>query len=320
MVDWQPISGVVPPITESEWLDEFKRYKQYPEFKFINQDMNLNEFKRIFWVEYLHRVVGRIVAIVFFVPFIYFLVRGYLTRPFAIRLMVVFALGGLQGLLGWYMVQSGLVNNPAVSQYRLTAHLGLAVVLYSYVLWLALSLIRNTYPVEERQAVHVWRGAILAIAIVVLMQVSGGFMAGTHAGFVINTFPDMNGELLPEMMFAMQPVWKNLSENTVTIQFFHRWVAVLALLCIGGLWVLRWRLINRSLKKILDLVALVALLQFSLGVTTLLTRVELSVALAHQSGFVLLLTLLIIALWYAWQSVPANVVAGRSTIAIKSGA
>ncbi len=296
MVDWQPITGIIPPLTQDDWFAEFERYQQYPEYKFVNSDMSLKEFKQIFWVEYLHRIIGRLVAAFFFFPFLYFSIRGYFTRTVTFKLIFVFLLGGLQGLLGWYMVKSGLVDNPAVSQYRLTAHLGLAVVLYGYVLWMALQFFEFRAVVHHYHSSVVHKFSIVCIALVAFMLVSGGLMAGTRAGFVINTFPDMNGQWWPDMIFALSPTWKNFFENVVTIQFMHRWAAILSLIAIIGLWTHRFRIEGFHVRLVLDLILVAILLQICLGILTLLTRVDLAIALAHQSVFVLLLSLLIVLL------------------------
>ena len=294
IVDWDPITGVIPPLSRAEWLAEFEHYQQYPEYRYVHPNMTLTGFKRIYWVEYSHRLIGRLVAVCFFIPFVYFSLRGHLNRKLILRLSVVFILGGLQGFLGWYMVQSGLVDNPAVSQYRLTAHLGLAVVLYGYVLWLALQFLNFNQVVYHHFSNVVRNFSIGCLALAGVMLLSGGFMSGTHAGYVLNTFPDMNGKWWPDMIFSLSPIWRNFFENVITIQFTHRWSAVLILISIIGLWSFRFRLQGFHVKLVLDLLLIATLLQFCLGVLTLLTRVEIGIALVHQSGFVLVLSLLIL--------------------------
>ena len=295
IVSWKPVSGLLPPLSESQWDREFEHYQQFPEFKVVNQDMTLSGFKKIFWIEYIHRLAGRIVAAVFLFPFLYFLVRGYLRVSLAVRFSVVFLLGGLQGVLGWYMVKSGLVDDPSVSQYRLTAHLSLAVVLYGYVLWLAVgslgwSMTKSTMPNLSRIRLLV----LLCIFLVALMQISGGLMAGTHAGFVINTYPHMNGQWIPDMLLSMSPLWRNLFENVVAIQFVHRWLAVAAVSLILLLWIHRFLIEPSKLRLTIDLVLTAALVQFLLGISTLLSQVKVELALFHQAGFVLLISLLIV--------------------------
>lgn len=296
IVDWKPISGVIPPLTHTQWIEEFQLYQQYPEFSVVHPDMNLDGFKKIFFVEYFHRLVGRVIALVFFIPFVYFWLRGYLKTALAARLSAVFLLGALQGLLGWYMVKSGLVDNPSVSQYRLTAHLSLAVVLYAYVLWLTVSSLGWCAPSNQAREYRRMRAVCLwCLVMAALMQVSGGFMAGTHAGFIMNTFPDMNGVWLPQQLLSLSPVWRNVFENVITIQFLHRWLALGAVLSVGILWIYRFRIRERRNKLMLDACLAAALLQASLGVMTLLSAVQLNLAIAHQAGFVLLLSALVIA-------------------------
>ncbi len=304
IVTWKPITGVVPPLSQESWLDEFEQYQQFPEFKIVNQEMQLEDFKRIYWIEYSHRLAARLVGLAFLLPFVYFALRGYLSKALAARLAAVFVLGGIQGLLGWYMVASGLIDNPAVSQYRLTAHLALAVLLYSYVLWLAVGLIRTRSRPHRYSDVSYFRKmAVVCLVFVALMQVSGAMMAGTHAGFVFNTFPDMNGEIIPPMMGSLDPFWRNFFENVVTIQFTHRWIAMATLIAVALLWIGRLRSTHLRLRQLADLVAVLTLAQFTFGVSTLLSQVHLPVALAHQSGFVLVLTALVVMLRMTWKTV-----------------
>ena len=299
IVNWEPISGIVPPFSQQQWHKEFDNYQKFPEFQVVRPDTTLEQFKRIFWIEYIHRVAARSIAIVFLLPYIFFLLRGYLGYSAALRLAGVFVLGALQGLLGWYMVQSGLIDNPAVSQYRLTAHLGLAVLIYGILLWFAVGYWyvqqgdRPEYP-ENRRKICIT--IIICIVVVALMQLNGGFMAGTHAGFVYNTFPDMNGQFLPDEVFALDPLWRNLFENVAAIQFVHRWTAVVVLLAIVYLWLSRFQETRISVRKIYDIAAAVVILQIILGITTLLSRVEIVVALVHQFGFICLLSVLIVLL------------------------
>ena len=297
MVDWNPISGILPPFSESDWNAEFEHYQQFPEYQTVNIDMSLDEFKRIFWVEYAHRVAGRIVAVTFLLPFLYFQFRGYFTGAMSRRLIAVFLLGGLQGLLGWYMVKSGLVDDPSVSQYRLTAHLSLAVFLYAYILWLAAGLLCGKPQGQQvGSSKGLMKGVIFCIALVVIIQVSGGFMAGTHAGFILNTYPLMNGEWIPDMLFSLTPFWVNFFENVIAIQFLHRWIAFVAVVAIIIVWTRRFSMVQSPLRVALDIAMIVAIGQFLLGIATLLSRVHLPVALIHQSGFVLLLSTLVILL------------------------
>ncbi|MBT8116851.1 MAG: COX15/CtaA family protein, partial [Gammaproteobacteria bacterium] len=240
MVQWDPIFGIVPPLNENEWNTTFDLYKQSPEFRKINSDMELPGFKRIYWFEFAHRVLGRTIGTAFLLPFLYFLVRGYVRRPLVPKLAALFVLGGLQGLLGWYMVKSGLVDNPHVSQYRLTAHLGLAVLIYAWMFHIALGL---WYGKSDNGPVPAGykRAAIALIALISVTILSGGFVAGLKAGHAYNTFPLMDGHWIPQVMFMQEPLWRNFFENIATVQFDHRLLAVLVFLCVTILWLFSLR-------------------------------------------------------------------------------
>jgi cytochrome c oxidase assembly protein subunit 15 len=228
MVQWDPIFGVVPPLSEAQWDATFSLYRESPEYQKINAGMDLHGFKRIYWFEYAHRLLGRTIGVVFLLPFLYFLIRGRIRRPLIPSLAAMFVLGGLQGLLGWYMVKSGLVDNPHVSQYRLTAHLGMALLIYAYMLWVALGLWSNgghdTRPAAPR-GLRLFAG--LLGVLVVITALSGGFVAGLKAGLAYNTFPLMGGRWIPEGILAQSPAWRNFFENIATVQFDHRALATL---------------------------------------------------------------------------------------------
>jgi len=306
MVDWDPIMGIVPPMTETDWARVFERYKAFPEYQKVNVGMSLPEFKRIFYVEYAHRVLGRLIGIVFLVPLLFFVVGGYIKRDMIPRFAAMFLLGGLQGLLGWYMVQSGLVDRPSVSQYRLTAHLLLAVLIYGFILWSALSIYRGT---QRRAGQPVWhRFGWLTVAVVTVMIASGGFVAGTRAGFAFNTFPLMAGAWVPDGIWSLSPGWRNLFENVVTIQFVHRALAavVAIVVCIyGGVAMRAYR--GGGVRATAALMLLVVALQVMLGITTLVYQVPTALGAAHQGGAVALLTLVLIHTHYLkYGSAPAG--------------
>ncbi|MCL4160297.1 UNVERIFIED_CONTAM: hypothetical protein GTU68_054992, partial [Idotea baltica] len=227
MVEWAPIMGTLPPIGEAAWLEVFNKYRAYPEYQKVNAGMSLADFKSIFWWEYGHRVLGRIIGLIYFIPLVFFLIKGMVPKHWRLRLFSLFVLGGLQGLMGWYMVKSGLVDVPHVSQYRLTAHLGLALVIFACMFWYGLDFLRGEQRRISQQASSTYLKLTAAAVIVVfIMMLSGGFVAGTKAGFIINTFPTMNGEWVPSNWMAMTPWWRNLFENAVAIQFVHRSIAV----------------------------------------------------------------------------------------------
>jgi cytochrome c oxidase assembly protein subunit 15 len=289
MVEWEPIMGVLPPVTDTQWEEAFAAYRLYPEYQIKNRDMDVEGFKSIFWLEYFHRLLGRGIGVLFAVPFLYFLARRRIDRPLVAPLLGLFVLGGLQGLMGWYMVQSGLVDDPHVSQYRLTAHLLLAIVIYAYMFWLALDLLRGRS--EVRVASGRLRVCYLLLAGVILTIASGGFVAGLKAGFTYNTFPLMNGQWVPDGLLLLEPAWRNLFENITTVQFNHRVLAVgLAVVLALFWWLSRQRAAAGPLQRALDLMLAAVVLQVALGISTLVLVVPVWLAAAHQGGAVLLLT------------------------------
>ena len=243
MVDWRPLMGILPPLSDAAWEHVFSRYREFPEYQLVNRGMSLDEFRFIFYMEYLHRLLGRLVGLVFAIPFFYWLVRGLLPEWLRPRLWLALLLGGAQGLMGWYMVKSGLVDDPHVSQYRLTAHLMLAVFIYYWLLTLAFRLIWSgaSIPLFLRLQDRLSQWGIALTVLIFAMIGTGGFMAGTRAGFIYNTWPKMGNSWAPEQIWAMVPWWRNLTENPMGIQFVHRWLAVLVLLAVisYALWIIR---------------------------------------------------------------------------------
>jgi cytochrome c oxidase assembly protein subunit 15 len=278
--------GIIPPIGEAQWMDVFNKYRQSPEYIKINAGMSLVAFKSIFYWEYGHRVLGRVIGLIYFVPLVFFVLKGMVPRDWYARLFGLFILGGLQGLMGWYMVKSGLVDIPHVSQYRLTAHLGLALVIFTAMLWYAMDFLRG-----ETRANHSSRGYLKATLVVVLvvflMMLSGGFVAGTKAGYIINTFPTMNGEWIPSGWLSMQPGWRNLFENPVMVQFVHRCIAVLVFASVITGFVVAS---TQRFRTARGLVLAIMLLQVSLGIAALVMKVPVALGAAHQAGAVALLS------------------------------
>ncbi len=292
MVEWEPIMGVVPPLDQRQWAEAFALYQQYPEYQQVNRGMGLDEFKRIFYVEYAHRMLGRGIGFAFAVPFLFFWLTGWLNRRLALQLSGTFLLGGLQGLLGWYMVQSGLFDQPRVSPYRLTAHLGLAVLIFSMLWWLALGLWcgRRAAVDPPPAAAGPLNWSVLAAAAVALMMLSGGFVAGTKAGFAFNTFPLMAGQWWPPGSWTMEPGWRNLFENLATVQFIHRLLALLVAAALLTLWVAVTRgTASPGARTGAHLMAGLLAVQLSLGIATLLHAVPVPLAAAHQAGALTLL-------------------------------
>lgn len=292
MVQWEPIMGVLPPLNQAKWEETFLLYQQFPEYKLKNFAMSLGEFKSIFWFEYSHRLLGRSIGIIFLLPFLFFLVKGKIDKALTPKLITMFVLGGLQGLMGWYMVKSGLVNDPHVSQYRLTAHLALAIVIYAYMFWVALDLL---YPKVDDKAQSSNRKlgqlSLIITVIIFITALSGGFVAGTRAGFAFNTFPLMNGRLIPVGLFELSPAWRNFFENIVTVQFDHRVMATLLFLLIPAFWWIAVKSHQEShIQTGLHLLLAALALQLTLGISTLLLVVPVGLAAAHQAGAIVLLT------------------------------
>jgi cytochrome c oxidase assembly protein subunit 15 len=292
MVQWEPIMGVLPPLNQSEWEETFRLYQQFPEYKLKNFAMSLGEFKSIFWFEYSHRLLGRSIGIIFLLPFLFFLVKGKINGALTPKLIAMFVLGGLQGLMGWYMVKSGLVNDTHVSQYRLTSHLALAVIIYAYMLWVALDLLfPGVADAPDKDRLRLGRFSIIISIIIFITLLSGGFVAGTRAGFAFNTFPLMDGRLIPAGLFELSPLWRNFFENIVTVQFDHRLLATVLFLAIPTFcWLAIKSKPEPRLRTGVYLLLAALALQLTLGISTLLLVVPVVLAAAHQAGAVLLLT------------------------------
>jgi cytochrome c oxidase assembly protein subunit 15 len=289
IVEWQPIAGVLPPLSPADWQSLFDRYRETPEFRLVNKEMTLEGFKSIFWWEYIHRLIARGIGLVFLLPLLWFQFTKRLDRRLAWSLWGIFALGAAQGAMGWLMVKSGLVDDPRVDHFRLAAHLGLALAIFSAELWLALQLLAPN-PSRERRA--------LALPIVVFaMALSGALVAGLRAGYSYNTFPLMNGHLVPPGILLLEPWWQNLSTNMATVQFVHRSFFWLLVAAVPLAW---WRYRDRPAAHAL---AGMFLVQGALGITTLLLRVPIGFGAAHQGGAVLLLGT---ALWLAHSARPAR--------------
>ena len=298
MVEWRPVTGWLPPLAEAEWQAVFDKYKQFPEYKEINAGMTLAEFKGIFWLEFLHRLWGRIIGLAFFLPFVFFLAKGWVGRPLAWRLALLFVLGGLQGGMGWFMVKSGLVDRPDVSQYRLAAHLCLAIVIYGLLLWTAFGLRLEPEPVAERLR-GLRRGAGFLTAWIFLTIFSGALVAGLDAGLTFNTFPLMDGDFVPDGAFEMTPLYLNFFENIATVQFDHRILAELTFVAtLAFWWLARRRGVDGRRRSAVNALAAVAVAQVCLGIATLLTVVPVSLGALHQAGAVVFFGC---AVWVFWE-------------------
>jgi len=299
IVDWRPVAGILPPFGDAEWQALFDAYRQSPEFARANFWMSVGDFKTIYWLEYLHRLWGRLIGLVFLIPFLWFVIRGQVNRGLGLRLGAVFVLGGLQGLMGWYMVKSGLVDQPAVSQYRLAAHLILAFLIYGWLLWLALRCFRPVPGGRARTAIK-FRFHTVAVVVGALLTVTAGaFVAGLDAGLAYNTFPKMDGRWIPEGVMRLDPWWINFFENTALVQFTHRTLGISLLVLTLWLW-LRVRAagaVTRA-RRLVELLAAVVTAQAALGVATLLSAVPVALGVAHQAGALASFT---VAIWVVYE-------------------
>ena len=284
MTDWRPVTGWFPPMSDTAWQTQFDGYRLSPEYQKINRGMSLAEFKEIFWLEYLHRLWGRLIGVAFAVPFAIFFVRKWLDRPLLIRLSALFALGGLQGLIGWWMVKSGLVDHPDVSQYRLAVHLMMAFLILGVGLWFALDLLRT-----ERSIVNagLLRLSTLTTGLVFITAFTGALVAGLNAGLIYNTFPLMMGEFYPSEGFQLSPWYLNFFEDIPTVQFDHRWLAITTFVFVVLTW-LQGRKMGGAVRLRANFLLAAGGLQVMLGISTLLLMVPIPLAAAHQAGAVLL--------------------------------
>jgi cytochrome c oxidase assembly protein subunit 15 len=290
ITEWQPIVGTLPPLTDADWQQAFDKYKLTPEYREVNRGMSLTAFKGIFWWEYFHRLLGRLIGVAFLLPYLWFLARRRIPEGYRAGLAAIFVLGALQGAMGWYMVQSGLVDDPRVSQFRLTAHLCLAFVIFGAMFWTALSLLVRR-SVERRSAARraAFRFSLGVAALVLFMVATGGMVAGIRAGFAYNTFPLMNGAWVPPELFMLEPWWRNFFWNMATVQFDHRLTAYALVAVVLVLW---WKLRRvgdapARARRAAGMLVLLLAVQVGLGVATLLLVVPLHLAATHQAGAVL---------------------------------
>lgn len=286
IVEWDPLFGVIPPIGDAAWQAAFDEYKRFPDYEWRTA-MSLAEFKTIYFWEYLHRLLARLIGVVFLVPFVWFSLRRALSPAMTRRLLVLFALGGLQGLMGWLMVASGLVDRPSVSHYRLAAHLSLAFVIFGYALWLARELAPPYRPrdiSDERARRMMSRGLALVGAVLSMQIVWGALVAGLRAGRYYPTFPLMGGRLVPTAMLGLEPVTRNFTENPVAVQWTHRVLGTALLVLVAALVVrvFRARADVASRRLGVVLLGLIAT-QYALGVLTLVLAVPVSLGVLHQA-------------------------------------
>jgi len=288
ITEWKPIHGALPPLSDREWGQEFDAYKTIPQYQRVNAGMTLDEFKGIYWWEWAHRNLGRFIGFAFLVPFVVFAVQRRIEPALYPRLIFLFVLGGLQGVLGWFMVMSGLQDRVEVSQYRLVAHLGLALAIYAAMVWTALPLWRGEWPMK-RETHPMLRWTLAIVSLVYAQMLLGGFVAGLHAGLTYNTWPLMDGRLVPAGLFAHAPWWLAPFEDVTTAQFDHRLIAYLVAGSVAALWFAERRR-ARSVEVALTANLLLGAvgLQIVLGVWTLLEAAPVWLSALHQLGAVAL--------------------------------
>lgn len=301
IVEWNLFTGVVPPTSPEAWQILYEKYQTSPQYQLRQEGFTLDQFKSIFWWEYIHRLLGRFIGLVFAIPFLYFLIRKKLNSNLLKKLIVILLLGAFQGVLGWYMVKSGLVRNPFVSHYRLAAHLLTAFATFGYTFWVALGLMYPTQKEVETGVVpqSLKRLIYLLFGFVILQITYGAFVAGLHAGRIYNTFPLMDGSLFPAVIYQQSPFWKNLFESHAGVQFIHRYLAYILVILVGIVFYKSQKMnLNTSLKKGFTFLAFMMGLQFLLGVFTLLYAAPILLGVLHQAGAFALLTTMIFILFH----------------------
>eukprot|EP01025_Chloroclados_australasicus_P058900 TRINITY_DN7440_c0_g1_i2.p1 TRINITY_DN7440_c0_g1~~TRINITY_DN7440_c0_g1_i2.p1 ORF type:complete len:490 (-),score=47.00 TRINITY_DN7440_c0_g1_i2:552-1946(-) len=304
MTDWK-FTGEKYPKSQEDWLDEFAKYKKSPEYQKLNSNMTLDEFKFIFWMEYVHRMWGRYLGVIFAIPATYFGIRGWITRPMAWRLGLIFSMGGAQGLVGWWMVRSGLKHElneqelqlfeePKVSPYRLAAHLLSAFTIYSTLTWTTFSVFNPILPKQLNSASQILRQRLIPLSVLVgVTAVSGAFVAGLRAGLAYNDFPFMAGQLFPEQYFDVKG-WRNVFENTAAVQFNHRILALSTLASVSGLWFFTNKAaLSTTSRLLLNTLMLCAWGQVALGISTLMYYVPVSLGSLHQTGALTIFTVML---------------------------
>jgi cytochrome c oxidase assembly protein subunit 15 len=324
MTGWEPITGWFPPMNDAAWQAEFARYQQSPQYLKVNGWMGVEEFKGIFWLEFVHRLIGRIAGVVFLLPLLYFVYKRAISKDLALRFSSIFALGAVQGVIGWLMVSSGLKDDPRVSQYWLAFHLAMAFVLFAILFWLALwstklhslneSVVRRSRwyarskstfaSASPRTATHSVKAtwyknksksgnlfpfSVTLTVLIFLQVIMGAFVAGSHAGFIYNTFPLMEGKVIPDGLFPLVPWYKGVFEDVKTVQFIHRCMAYVVVVAIIAFWFIKRKsALKPSIKHAIDALLIMVLVQFALGVATLLMVVPVALASAHQVGALVL--------------------------------
>ena len=297
IVDWKPLLGVVPPLSDAQWQHTFDQYRQFPEYQTLRQGMSLGEFKFIFFWEYTHRLLARTIGLVFLIPFVFFWLRGYFTGPLLRRALLLFALGGMQGVLGWVMVQSGLVDRPSVSHYRLAAHLSLAFLIFAWAVWLAHDVAARPAAALASAERSLVRRVLGLIGVVLSVQIVwGAFVAGLRAGKIYPTFPLMGGRLVPADLLALDPIAQNFIANASAVQWVHRVLGtILATLVITTFFIVRKRIRDHTSLRYNTALCGLIIAQYSLGIATLVWLVPVSLGVLHQA-----MAMILFGVWLSW--------------------
>jgi cytochrome c oxidase assembly protein subunit 15 len=290
IVEWKPVTGVVPPLSQADWQAEFDKYKTIPQYRRVNSGMSLDEFKTIFWWEWSHRLLGRLIGVAFLLPFLWFSWRGWVDRRLGVALAGIFTLGAVQGAVGWWMVASGLTERVVVSQYRLAFHLTLACLIYAALVWTA-DRVAAPKPVATPRRIGL--GATVLLVLVVAQIYLGALVAGLHAGLIYNTWPLIDGSLVPSPSSLLfdQPAWRNFFENPLTVQFDHRMVAyALVALALLHLADVSRTVESRALRTGAVVLAVVICAQALIGIVTLVAAAPIALAMLHQAMALVVLT------------------------------
>lgn len=302
MVNWNLFMGMIPPSSEDEWQSTFDLYKNFPEYQKINFNFSLEDFKSIFWWEYIHRMIGRLIGLVFLIPFVIFLIKKWIDKKLFFKLAIMFVMGGLQGLLGWYMVKSGLVKDPNVSQYRLAAHLIAAFATYCYIFWVTLQIIHPNRPSRSGSGnLTIYRLAIITTFVTILQIIYGAFVAGLKAGKVYNTFPKMNSDWIPKELWTglERDGIIALTSNITWVQFIHRYLAYIVVILVIIIWNRARKLeLDKIQKRGLSAALEITLSQAGLGIITLIFSVPIILGVLHQLGALALLTALVFVIFH----------------------
>ena len=291
ITQWEPVTGAIPPLNDREWQEAFDLYRQSPQYQLVNRGMTLGDFQFIFFWEYIHRLLGRLIGLAFALPLIWFAVKRAIPRGYGWKLVGLLALGGLQGVIGWWMVASGLIDVPEVSHIRLAVHLLTALAIFGALIWVALDLRALVRSPVARPA-RITLTGIWALSLLAVQLLFGAYVAGLEAGYAFNTWPLMGDELYPRAAEWMQPALRNFVDNPIVVQFVHRW---LAFVVAAAVLAMAWRALKQGQRPTAVLLVAAVTTQILLGITTILSGVQLWVGVAHQAMAALLLAVIVIS-------------------------